>query len=195
MDFNIHDQSGTWVGIVENPASAIWTRRYQQPGDFELYMPATADMLALLAADCYITRDDAPEVMLIEHVEIRTDADEGNYILVSGRGAECLTDRRIIWQQTAVSGRVDLALYRLAQENAISPAIAARALPLTMEAPHAGEIPVTWEQGTINTSDGVEGESTTRCRMVGHAKIGSGLHITVPDGMRIHPYYYDAAGA
>ena len=195
MDFNVHDQTGTWVGIVENPASAIWTRRYQQPGDFELYMPATAEMLALLADDCYITRDDAPEVMVIERVEIRTDADDGNYILVSGRGAECLTDRRIIWQQTTLSGRVDLALYRLAMENAISPAIPARALPLTMAAPQAGEIHITWEQGTINTGTGADGASTTRCRMIGTVKIGGGLHITVPDGMRIHLYYYDAAGA
>lgn len=195
MDFNIHDQTGTWVGIVENPASAIWTRRYQQPGDFELYLPATADMLALLAADCFITRDDAPEVMMIERVEIRTDADEGNYILVSGRGAECLTDRRIIWQQTAVSGRVDLALYRLAQENAISPAIAARALPLTMEAPQAGEIPITWEYGTINTGTGADGTGLPRFRNVGLIKIGSGLHITLPGDMRIHLYYYDASGA
>lgn len=195
MDFNIHDQTGTWVGIVENPASAIWTRRYQTPGDFELYLPASAEMLALLADDCYITRDDAPEVMVIEHVEIRTDADEGNYILVSGRGAECLTDRRIIWQQTAVSGRVDLALYRLTNENAISPAISARALPLTMAAPDAGRIPIAWEQGTINTGTGAEGDSATRCRMVGKIKIGNGLHIAVPDGMRIHLYYYDEGGA
>lgn len=195
MDFNVHDQTGTWVGIVETPASAIWTRRYQQPGDFELYMPATAEMLALLAADCYITRDDAPEVMIIERVEIRTDADEGNYILVSGRGAEALMDRRIIWQQTTLSGRVDQALHRLAVDNATAPAIAARALPLAMAAPQAGEIPITWEQGTINTGTGADGASTTRCRMIGTIKIGGGLHITVPDGMRIHLYYYDAAGA
>ena len=195
MDFNIHDQSGTWVGIVENPASAIWTRRYQQPGDFELYFPATAEMLALLTDDCYITREDAQEVMIIEHVEIKTDADEGNYILVSGRGAECLTERRIVWQQTAVSGRVDLALYRLTRENAISPALAARALPLAMAEPQTVGIPITWEQGTISTGNGAEGDSATRCRMVGNIKIGNGLHITVPDGMRIHLYYYDEAGA
>lgn len=135
MDFNIHDQAGTWVGIVENPTSAIWTRRYQQPGDFELYLPATAEMLALLADDYYITRSDAPEVMIIEHVEFKSDADEGDYILVSGRGAECLLDRRIIWQQTALSGRVDAGLYRLIRENAIAPDNTARALPLLMEKP------------------------------------------------------------
>ncbi|MBQ6804547.1 MAG: siphovirus ReqiPepy6 Gp37-like family protein [Clostridia bacterium] len=195
MDFNIHDQSGTWVGIVENPTSAIWTRRYQQPGDFELYLPATEEMLSSLSADCYISREDAPEVMMIEHVEIRTDADEGNYILVSGRGAECLLDRRIIWQQTAVSGRVDLALYRLAMQNAVSPTITARRLPLLMDEPEAGEIPITWEYGTINTGTGADGTGLPRFRNVGLVKIGSGLHITLPDDMRIHLYYYDASGA
>lgn len=136
MDFNVHDQTGTWVGIVENPTSAIWTRRYQQPGDFELYLPATAEMLAMLADDYYITRDDSPEVMVIEHIEITTGGEDGNHILISGRGAESLLDRRIIWQQTAVSGRVDAALYRLIRENAIAPSNSVRALPLLMENPN-----------------------------------------------------------
>lgn len=195
MDFNVHDQTGAWVGIVENPTSAIWARRYQQPGDFELYMPATAEMLALLADDCYITREDSPEVMLIEHVEIKTDAENGNYILVSGRGAECLTERRIIWPQISVSGPVDTAIYRLMMDNAINPVNAARKLPLAMRAPVLVKIPVTWESGTIATGTGADGESSTRCRMPAPIKIGSGLHIAVPDTMRIHLYYYDASGA
>lgn len=195
MDFNIHDQTGTWVGIVENPTSAIWTRRYHKPSDFELYLPATAEMLALLADDCYITREDAPDVMVIEHVEIKTDAEEGNYILVSGRGAECLTERRIVWPQLSVSGTVDGAIYRIMMDNAISPANAARALPMVMREPVPFKIPVTWEMGTINTGTGADGESSTRCRMPAPIKIGNGLHISVPDGLRIHLYYYDASGA
>ena len=139
MDFNVHDHAGVWVGIIENPTSAIWTRRFQQPGDFELYFPATFEMLALLADDFFITRDDAPEVMVIEHIEIITSAEEGNYLLVSGRGAECLLDRRIILEQTAINGRVDAAIYRLITENAVSPSDAARALPLVMDAPNISE--------------------------------------------------------
>ena len=139
MDFNVHDHAGVWVGIIENPTSAIWTRRYQQPGDFELYFPATAEMLSILADDFYITREDAPEVMLIEHIEIITSAEEGNYLLISGRGAECLLDRRIILEQTAINGRVDAAIYRLISENAVSPANAARALPLSMDVPNVSD--------------------------------------------------------
>ena len=136
MDFNVHDHAGVWVGIIENPTSAIWTRRYQKPSDFELTFPATTEMLALLADDFYITREDAPDVMIIEHIEIRTDAEEGNYILVSGRGAESMLDRRVIMEQIVLTGRVDSAVHRLVRENAISPSDAARKLPLIMDAPN-----------------------------------------------------------
>ena len=135
MDFNVHDHAGVWVGIIENPTSAIWARRYQKPNDFELHLPVSAEILALLADDFYITRDDAPEAMIVEHIEIKTSAEEGNYILVSGRGGESIIERRIVLEQTSVSGRVDAAAYRLIRENAVAPADPARALPLTMYAP------------------------------------------------------------
>lgn len=135
MDFNVHDRAGVWVGIIENPTSAIWARRYQKPNDFELYFPATTEMLALIADDFYITREDVPEIMIIERIEIITSAEEGNYILVSGRGAESIIDRRAIKDQTILTGRVDAGVHRLIRENAISPADPDRALPITMHAP------------------------------------------------------------
>lgn len=135
MDFNVHDPSGAWVGIVESPTSAIWAPSYQDTGDFELYFPATSEMLALISDDCCITREDRPETMLVEHVEIKTSAEDGDYIIVSGRGASCLLERRIIWEQTTINGRVDAGIYRLIDENAINPADPARVLPLTMDMP------------------------------------------------------------
>ncbi len=135
MDFNVHDTNGVLIGIVESPTSAIWTRRYYVPNDFELYFPATADALAMITDDCYITRDDRPEVMIVEHVEIITNEDEGNYILVSGRGGESIIDRRIVLHQTRLSGRADAAVHRLVNENAVAPADPDRALPILMRTP------------------------------------------------------------
>ena len=135
MDFNVHDTNGVLIGIVESPVSAIWTRRYQKPGDFELYFPATVEALELITDDCYITREDKPEVMIVEHVEIVTNEEEGDYILVSGRGAESVLERRIVLYQTRLSGRVDAAVKRLVDENAISPADPDRALPILMPTP------------------------------------------------------------
>lgn len=157
MDFNVHDHAGVWVGIIENPTSAIWTRRYQKPNDFELYFPATAETLALLADDFYITRDDAPEVMIVEHIQILTSAEDGNYILVSGRGAESIIGRRIVLEQTSVSGRVDAAAYRLIRENAVAPADPARALPLTMLAPDVSTATARAQYTGTNLLEAVEG--------------------------------------
>lgn len=136
MDFNVHDPSGVWVGIVESPTSAIWTRRYQKPGDFELYFPATPEMLELITDDCYITREDTLETMIVEHVGIETSIEDGDYIIVSGRGAECMLERRIIWNQTSINGRADAGIYRLIDENAINPADSERKLTLAMETPN-----------------------------------------------------------
>lgn len=136
MDFNVHDSNGVWVGIVEQPTSAIWARRYHEPNDFELYFPVSDEALALIADDCYITREDRPEVMIVEHIEIITSKEDGNYLCITGRGAEGLLARRIVWEQTNVSGRVDAAVYRLIDENAINPANTERKLPLIMNAPN-----------------------------------------------------------
>lgn len=157
MDFNVHDHAGVWVGIIENPTSAIWARRYQKPNDFELYLPATAEMLALMTDDMYITRDDRPEAMIVEHIEIMTSAEDGNYIVVSGRGAESIIGRRIVLEQTSVSGRVDAAAYRLIQENAIAPADPARALPLTMYQPDVSTATARAQYTGTNLLDAVEG--------------------------------------
>lgn len=192
MDFNVHDSTGVWIGIVENPTSAIWTRRYQEPGDFELYFPATIEMLALLADDCYITRGDRPEVMIVEHIEIITSVEDGNYLRVTGRGAEALLERRIILEQTTVAGRADAAIYGLIVQNAINPANVARKLPITMDEPLLPGMPITWEQGTISTGTGADGPSTTRFRGVEYIPIKNGLHITMAESQRIHLYYYDA---
>lgn len=135
MDFNIYDSSGVWVGIIEEPTSAIWTRAYNKPGDFEIYTSATPELLDLIADDCYITRQGDDGVMVVERLELTTDAEDGDFVKITGRSAACLLDRRIVLEQTTLSGRVDRAVYKLINENAINPANADRKLPLSMYVP------------------------------------------------------------
>lgn len=151
MDFNIHDEAGTWIGMIESPTSAIWTERYNTPGEFEIYTPATQELFELLLPGRYegtaraaapietvhfITRPDRNTVMLVERIELTTDDEEDDFIRIKGRAASCLLDRRIVWKQTSLSGRVDMAIYRLVRENAINPEDEARRLPLLMDAPN-----------------------------------------------------------
>ena len=135
MDFNIYDSGGVWIGIIEEPTSAIWTRSYRKPGDFEIYTPATAELLDMIAEDYYIMRQDDDNVAVVERLELTTDAEEGDFVKITGRFASCLLDRRVVWQQTTLAGRVDRAIYKLINENAINPTNPDRKLPLVMDVP------------------------------------------------------------
>lgn len=156
MDFNVHDSNGVLIGIVESPTSAIWTRRYQKPNDFELYFPASEEALALITDDCYITRDDRPEVMIVEHVEILTSEEDGDYLLIAGRGAESVMGRRIVLYQTRLSGRVDAAVRRLVVENAVNPSDADRRLPILMPSQDVAAAAISAQYTGTNLLEAVE---------------------------------------
>lgn len=59
--------------------------------------------------------------MIIEGLEIQTDAEDGNKLIVTGRSLESILDRRIVWKQTEIDGNMQSAIYRLINENIISP--------------------------------------------------------------------------
>lgn len=156
MDFNVYDSSGVLVGIIEEPTSAIWTRAYNKPGDFEIYTPATVELLDMIAEDCYITRQGDNSVMVVERLEVTTDIEDGNFVKITGRSAGCLLDRRIVWQQTTFLGRVDRAIYKLIDENAINPANADRKLPLVMDAPDTLEDTINAQYTGTNLLEAVQ---------------------------------------
>lgn len=157
MDFNIYDSGGVWIGIIEEPTSAIWTRAYNKPGDFEIYTPATTELLDLIAEDCFITHQGNNEVMLVERLELTTDVEEGNFVKITGRSAACLLDRRIVYTQTTVNGRVDAAVYKLIYENAINPSDADRRLPLVMNVPDVLGDTISAQHTGTNLLEAVEG--------------------------------------
>lgn len=78
------------IGLIDDYTSLIWSRRYWEVGDFELYVQATEENMSLLSIDpastqLFIMRADNGEVMAVETVEITVDPEEGNFITVSGR--------------------------------------------------------------------------------------------------------------
>lgn len=156
MDFNIHDSSGVWVGIVEEPTSAIWTRSYYEPGEFEIYTPATRDLLDILTEDCFITREGDNTVMIVERLEVTTDEEAGDFVTITGRSAAALLDRRIIFTQTTLSGRVDRAIYKIVAENAVNPTDSARKLPLSMAMPDVLADKISAQHTGTNLLDAVE---------------------------------------
>lgn len=96
MELYILDKSFKTVAVIDQYSSLIWTRRYWDVGDFEIYLPADSALLEYLQIGYYVFREECECVMMIEHIEIKTDAENGNYFTISGRSAENILSYRVI---------------------------------------------------------------------------------------------------
>lgn len=136
MEIYVFNKDLDTIGLIDNYQSVIWTTRFFDTGDFELYLPVSMDLIELLKEDNYLCRSSDitvsgndtiyKNVMIIENITIKTDVENGNYLTVSGRSLKNILSRRIIWQQTNLTGHVELCIRRMVEENAVTPIIAER---------------------------------------------------------------------
>ena len=82
---------------IDGFKSLIWTDRFRQYGDFELYLGMTDGILDYIVPDHYFWLGDSEHTMIIEGYNIKTDIEEGNYVIVTGRSLESILERRIVW--------------------------------------------------------------------------------------------------
>ena len=152
------------IGIIDTPISLIWTDRFDEAGDFELCLPMDSSFLDILQKDYYLVTDESDRVMIIEDIDISTDAEDGPQLIIAGRSLEQIIDRRIVLNKTSFEADYDdkgnkivpnlqNGLKKLFDENLIAPAITARKIPnfifkestdekvtkLTFEAQYYGE--------------------------------------------------------
>lgn len=126
MDLWIYSQTFELLGIVDTASSVIWADRFRQCGDMEIYLPASEEMLELLQNERFVVRQDSRMACIIEKVQTTTDEENGDYMTVTGRCLRSILDRRIIWDQTALSGNLENALRKLVTDAFISPKIPER---------------------------------------------------------------------
>lgn len=112
------------IAIIDYAISVIWVRRFQDAGEFEVYLPASRELLELFTQDFLLVTkgDDTENAMKIETVQLTTDFEEGNRLIVRGRSVECILAQRIVMpQMTYTSIRADHAVYYLLMYNAMTP--------------------------------------------------------------------------
>lgn len=111
----------TKTTVIDYATSIIWVKRFTDAGEFELYLPASADLMQLFAGDTLITRDGTNTAMIPEGVTLTTDAENGNYLTITGKSAENILGRRIIPKQSNYRGTTENALRQMITDNIISP--------------------------------------------------------------------------
>lgn len=138
MEATILDTNFNIIGIVDDYQSMIWTERYSEAGDFELYGATNSTIAKYCKIGYIVTIPESKRAMIIESLEIDEQANESNKILVRGRSLESLLFRRIVWDQTILNSttlgtgeaHVQDAVKKLLMDNAIAPEDTSRELPL-----------------------------------------------------------------
>lgn len=125
MELWIYSDAFALLGVVDTASSIIWANRFRQCGDMEIYVAATDKMRELLIFDAtledrFVVRRDDEMVCLIERVESVTDEEKGDVLLVTGRCLRSIYTRRIVWEQTVLTGTVEEGLRRLVSDAYMS---------------------------------------------------------------------------
>lgn len=113
----------TLEAICDSFSSLLWDIEYYSCVAFEVYIVANPRNIEIFQTGRIVGRDDDKEHFgLIKSVKIETDAEDGDYLIVSGRFLMCLLERRIIYptcsftSQTSYSDIVNFVV----TQNAIS---------------------------------------------------------------------------
>lgn len=129
MDLVILDTNLEPFAILDTYNSFIWTDRYNEYGDFEIYTKMSTELLDVIKQDYYLQQPNSDHIMIIEKILIESDVEEGDNLTVTGRSLESILDRRIIWGQKTLSGSFQDAIETLLNENIISPSNENRKIP------------------------------------------------------------------
>lgn len=124
---------GERLCVLDDYTSAIFTERYSVSGDFELVISLASAHAQHLQLGNYIHRQDVGSVYIIESMQATQETGGEQVLTVSGRTADAILARRIVVQQTQVSGTAWDCVAHLLLQNAISPADTARILPIVLE--------------------------------------------------------------
>lgn len=119
----ILDKEFNEIAVIDDYISLIWTTRYYLCGDFEICIDVSKANKELFQKDYYIKREDDDNIGIIESIEVKTDEDNHETAIISGRFLSSVLSRRIIAVQTQLNGPVGSGIYNLISDNVINPVI------------------------------------------------------------------------
>lgn len=117
----IFDTSLNLRRIIDVYNSFIWNEYYIGYGDFQLKMPMDASTLDYIKEGWYVSIEQSNKLMIIEKIGIEIDVQIGRYAVIEGRSLESLLLRRVIRNDTTLTGSFQTGIQRLLQSNTLTP--------------------------------------------------------------------------
>lgn len=96
-------------GVIDDFISLLWTRKYYEPGNFELQAPMTETNRTILAIGNVVSHGSGVEAGVIESITYE-ESPTTNYIKASGRFLSSYMDRRLVQGVYSFSGYVETAM-------------------------------------------------------------------------------------
>lgn len=97
MEADENNLTITLEAVCDSFSSLLWDIEYYDCGRFEVYIAANPQNIDIFQTGRIVGRDDDSQHFgIIESVQIDTDAENGDYLIVKGRFLMCLFERRII---------------------------------------------------------------------------------------------------
>lgn len=122
LDIYVLDGNLEPIALIDNYTSLIWASRYVEEGDCELYIEATTENLSFLRKGNYLKRSDNDDMVCrIERIELDTNAEEGNFLIVTGYDVKKIMNQRVIWNTISWDGNTEEYIRQIIQENIVSP--------------------------------------------------------------------------
>lgn len=119
MRLTVLDEDFETLGSVPLFRTLMWIRRYEKLGCFELY--TSKDYFDLLNSGCYLYRNDAKELGVIDEVNYTQDENGARTVYAKGNFAECLLKDRVIASTVELNGTAEDGMRSLVQQTAIEP--------------------------------------------------------------------------
>lgn len=173
------------VAVIDSPISVRWVRCFDEPGNFELYLPSSAELFTLLAVDIgvlVVTREGDDIPMYIEDFKL-SESTEGETILIGGRTMDAVMASRVVGYPTTYAHYPPMVVARkLMLDNMIAPEVvesdysydptARKLAPFEVESSSAPEDNITRTFGGENLLTAVDGLLREfgyglRCRLIG----------------------------
>lgn len=121
MELYVLDENYQATYYLDTFESLLWAERYNSYGDFEIYTTADLGLFNKLKIGYYLVRKDSDYVMIIEDIQINSDVEDGNELIITGRSLESILERRIVWYKTWISGNFQDGIEYMLNEAIITP--------------------------------------------------------------------------
>ena len=121
MKLYILDANYDTLAYLDESESVLWHKKFNDLGECEIYIPCDIEMLSILRKGHYVFRYDDDMFCKIESIEIKTDEQNGDYIVATATDMSKILSGRIVRWNTVFSGTVAQFIKKLIYDNIVVP--------------------------------------------------------------------------